>query len=150
MTKLILEECTSSLFRVYPMFRRTVYGAFDSHSVKLTRTQQAILITMMYQQTLSMTELARSINTSNEQATRAVAQLVERGYVKRAQNENNRRVINVSLTEAAEKLIDEVIAIACEQLSARLDGISSAEVKKLTECMGAVGRIMNNDRYFYE
>lgn len=142
MNKSIFKDCSTALFKIYPSFRRSIYGAFDSHSVKMTRTQQTILITMMNFDTLSMSELARSINTSNEQATRAVAQLVERGYIDRVQNENNRRIINISLTEGANKLLDEVIELAAERMSDRLSRISSAEIKRFEESMATVEKII--------
>ena len=55
-----------------------------------------------------MSELARSINTSNEQATRAISQLVDIGFVTRSQNEQNHRIVNIDLTEKAEKYIADV------------------------------------------
>lgn len=142
MNKSIFKDCSTALFKIYPSFRRSIYEAFDSHSVKITRTQQTILITMMNFDILSMSELARSINTSNEQATRAVAQLVERGYINRVQNENNRRIINISLTENAKRLLDEVIELAAERMSDKLAHISSADIRKLEESMAAIEKII--------
>lgn len=70
-------DFTASLISVYPIFRAAIFKAFDSHAKKLTRTQQIILLTMLKKETFSMSGLARSISTSNEQATRAITQLVE-------------------------------------------------------------------------
>lgn len=143
MNKSIFKDCSTSLFKIYPSFRRSIYWAFDSHSVKMTRTQQTILITMMNFDTLSMSELARSINTSNEQATRAVAQLVERGYINRVQNEKNRRIVNISLTESARELLNELIDLAAGRMSDKLAHTSTAEIRKLEESMSAVDKIIN-------
>lgn len=94
-------DFTASLISVYPIFRAAIFKAFDSHAKKLTRTQQIILLTMLKKETFSMSGLARSISTSNEQATRAITQLVESGMVLREKNKINRRVINISLTDEA-------------------------------------------------
>lgn len=90
------------------MLRRAIFEAFDKQDTKLTRTQQIILVTMAGSDSLSMSELARSINTSNEQATRAISQLVDIGFVTRSQNEQNHRIVNIDLTEKAEKYIADV------------------------------------------
>ena len=100
-------DFTASLISVYPIFRAAIFKAFDSHAKKLTRTQQIILLTMLKKETFSMSGLARSISTSNEQATRAITQLVESGMVLREKNKINRRVINISLTDEARAFLDK-------------------------------------------
>ncbi|MBP3272548.1 MAG: MarR family transcriptional regulator [Ruminococcus sp.] len=101
-------QTTTALFKVFPLLRRAIFEAFDKQDTKLTRTQQIILVTMAGSDSLSMSELARSINTSNEQATRAISQLVDIGFVTRSQNEQNHRIVNIDLTEKAEKYIADV------------------------------------------
>lgn len=101
-------QTTTALFKVFPLLRRAIFEAFDKQNTKLTRTQQIILVTMAGSDSLSMSELARSINTSNEQATRAISQLVDIGFVTRSQNEQNHRIVNIDLTEKAEKYIADV------------------------------------------
>lgn len=81
-------DFTASLISVYPIFRAAIFKAFDSHAKKLTRTQQIILLTMLKKETFSMSGLARSISTSNEQATRAITQLVESGMVLREKKQD--------------------------------------------------------------
>lgn len=103
-------DFTASLISVYPIFRAAIFKAFDSHAKKLTRTQQIILLTMLKKETFSMSGLARSISTSNEQATRAITQLVESGMVLREKNKINRRVINISLTDEARAYLDDIMA----------------------------------------
>lgn len=142
MNRTVFKDCSTALFKTYPVFRQAVYEAFDRHSTRITRTQQTILITMMNSGILSMSELARNISTSNEQATRAVSQLVERGFISRVQNENNRRVINISLTESARAFLDEVIQLAADQLSAKLAAYSSADVKKISDSLVTIAKIL--------
>jgi DNA-binding MarR family transcriptional regulator len=144
MSKQLLKECSTSIFEIYPIFRQTVYESFDKHSTKITRTQQAIVITMASAGTLSMSELARSIDTSNEQATRAVAQLVEKDFIVRSQNPQNRRVINISLTETAKNYLTEVYDEAAQLLCDKLSGISTANAKKLLDSLNTVSKLLNS------
>lgn len=117
------------LFAIYPVLRRAVYEAFDKQDSKITRTQQIILVTMSDGATLSMSELARKIDTSNEQATRAVTQLVSLGYIERFQNEQNHRIVNIRLTDSANELLASINADALKSLADEFgeDAFASAE-----------------------
>lgn len=100
------KKCTDAVYDLYPLCRKLMSKAFDALDPPLTRTQQIILLSLSVKDNLSMSQLAESINTSNEQATRAVTQLVNLGFVNRAQNKNNRRVVNITLTEQARAYIE--------------------------------------------
>lgn len=123
---------SDALFTLFPVMRRVIFEAFDRHNIKITRTQQIILITMYSSGTLSMSELARRITTSNEQATRAVTQLVAIDFIDRSQNEHNHRIVNVKLTDKAMAYIGEIGEIA-EQILVECLGKESA--RKLSSGM---------------
>ena len=93
------KESIDAMFELYPRGRKLIYKAFDKLEDDLTRTQQIILLALAVKDNLSMSQLAGKICTSNEQATRAVTQLVDKGLVNRMQNKTNRRVVNISLTQ---------------------------------------------------
>ena len=109
--------CSETLL-LFPALRRLVYDAFDVSNMHFTRTQQMILSVMSNGETFSMTELAKLIDTSNEQATRAVSQLVKRGLIVRAQNEVNHRVVNIRLTDEAKEVTGQIIETIEKRLSA--------------------------------
>ncbi|MBR6102422.1 MAG: MarR family transcriptional regulator [Ruminococcus sp.] len=99
------KKTIDAVFELYPRSRKHIYESFDRLEDDLTRTQQMILLALSVQDDLSMSQLADRICTSNEQATRAVSQLVIKGYVNRAKNKQNRRVVNISLTDKARDYI---------------------------------------------
>lgn len=130
------KKCTDAMYDLYPRCRKLMYRAFDDLDPELTRTQQIILLSLSVKDNLSMSQLADSINTSNEQATRAVTQLVNMGFVNRTQNKSNRRVVNITLTDkarayiesskkhmlvitedAAESITDEQLKLICDALA---------------------------------
>lgn len=123
-------DAQACLFTIYPVLRRAMYEAFDKQTTKVTRTQQIILITMSDMATLSMSELARKIDTSNEQATRAVTQLVNLGYIDRFQNEQNHRIVNIRLTEKAMQLLNIINSTAEEILADRYGQNGYSDIKK--------------------
>ena len=70
----VRRECIMSMYEIYPLSRKLVFDTFDKKKYDITRTQQIIMLSLCIEGTLTMSQLASKINTSNEQATRAVAQ----------------------------------------------------------------------------
>lgn len=141
----LLFDSTSAIFKLYSSLRRIVYLAFDRQEIKITRTQQIILVTLYNHGSLSMSGLARSVRTSNEQATRAIAQLVKMGFVERVQNEVNRRIINIYLTPAAESYIKQVFDSAAEILKETDAGKTSKSFKEIKELSNKLNNIVDAD-----
>lgn len=145
MSKQISNDYSALLFKIYPVLRHTMYKAFDMQPQKITRTQQIILVTLSDMDTLSMTKLARSINTSNEQATRAVSQLVQMGFVKREQNEVNRRVINISLTELSREYLKNVMTSAAEIISQQNYEFTDEELETICKAVDLTARLVGEN-----
>lgn len=113
-----------------------VHESFDCQEVRLTRTQQIILLTLANADVLSMSMLAKRINTSNEQATRAVSQLIEMGFMERFQNETNHRIVNIKLTSKGKDYLDNVIKCTAERFGRVNVDRQSAEVTRFAENLG--------------
>ncbi|MGN0634371.1 MAG: MarR family winged helix-turn-helix transcriptional regulator [Oscillospiraceae bacterium] len=146
MSKQIFNDYSALLFKFYPVLRQTMYKAFDMQPQKITRTQQIILVTLSDMGMSSMTKLARSINTSNEQATRAVSQLVQMGFVKREQNEVNRRVINISLTELSNEYLKNVMDSAADIMSQHYNDFTNEELETLRKAVDLTARLVGENK----
>lgn len=123
------EQCIAAIYDMYPLCRKFIFDTFDTKKHNLTSTQRMVLLSLSRNGILSMTQLAKKINTSNEQATRAVARLVERGLVQRNQNTENRRVVNINLTDNARELIESLYAEIHEELADKFKNVSNEEVE---------------------
>lgn len=121
MNEKVRKDCVSAMFELYPRLRKMMYETFDKLDDDLTRTQQIILLALSIRDNLSMSQLASKICTSNEQATRAVTQLVDKGLVNRTQNKTNRRVVNITLTQKARDHVEAA------QKAAITDGLSGTK-----------------------
>ena len=71
-----------------------------------------------------MSELAAYIVSSKEQTTRAVAPLVQEGYLERTHDESNRKLVLVRLTDSGRRIMEhkqqelrEILTAKTEQLS---------------------------------
>ncbi len=124
------------------MYRRTICGLFDKNEFKFTKTQQLILMVLWLRKTLSLTELSEQICTSNEQATRAVGQLVKGGFVNRVKNKTNRRSIEISLTDSAVEMIKATQATAAKRIPEKFESLNEQDAKMLVECLDKIGKIL--------
>ena len=141
----VRRECIMSMYEIYPLSRKLVFDTFDKKKYDITRTQQIIMLSLCIEGTLTMSQLASKINTSNEQATRAVAQLVDKGFVIRMQNPDNRRVINIRLTDEAmrfmEKMKNEAIRFCRNSVKARSPKASTTLLRSAAWLTGHAGRV---------
>lgn len=133
-------ECINMLYEMYPLSRKLVFDTFNLKNSILTRTQQIILLALSLNKTLTMSQLAEKINTSNEQATRAAAQLVEMDFVERKQDTKNRRIINISLTEKAMNFLQNTKNNIMDELLKKFERISDDEMLSFRQ---AVSQIIN-------
>lgn len=135
-------QCILLMYEIYPLSRKLVFDTFDKKKYDVTRTQQIIMLSLSVSGTLTMSQLASKINTSNEQATRAVAQLVDKGFIVRMQNPNNRRVINIKLTDKATAFLKKMKTEMLDDLLSKFSDISEEEMNKLNESLAEVSKIL--------
>ena len=127
----VRRECIMSMYEIYPLSRKLVFDTFDKKKYDITRTQQIIMLSLCIEGTLTMSQLASKINTSNEQATRAVAQLVDKGFVIRMQNPDNRRVINIRLTDEAMRFMEKMKNEILDDILGKFSSVSDSDMKKM-------------------
>ena len=102
-----------------------------------------ILLALTAEDNLSMSQLADRICTSNEQATRAVAKLVDRDYLVRKQNTLNRRVVNITLTDKARAYVEESKQRVLDATVGRANGLSDEDMSRIHESINTVLGILN-------
>lgn len=124
-------ECIDLMYELYPLVRKIVLDTFNKKESILTRTQQIILLALALNGSLSMSKLAKKINISNEQATRAVAQLVSMNFVSRCQDPYNRRVIHISLTDKAIEFMEAQKDRIKNELLQKFELVSDEDIKDL-------------------
>ena len=134
----VRRECIMSMYEIYPLSRKLVFDTFDKKKYDITRTQQIIMLSLCIEGTLTMSQLASKINTSNEQATRAVAQLVDKGFVIRMRNPDNRRVINIRLTDEAMRFMEKIL----DDILGKFSSVSDSDMKKMKDALVFINSIL--------
>lgn len=96
-----------------------------------TLQQWVVLMHVRDKIALSTADLCRELHHDSGAMTRLIDQLEARKLIERRRNAEDRRVIELSLTRAGEKTLDNLIPFACDTLNVALDDFTREEVKTL-------------------
>lgn len=125
-------------------------GAYDNFARRivmdnrgdLTKSQANLMVGLTLFESMTMTQASEHLAVSKEQATRAVAPLVERGLVARKRNPQHRRTVEISLTPEGKRYLDESKARLIEDIKAQLSQLSEEDREMLVKASRTATRIL--------
>ncbi|MCH4184491.1 MAG: MarR family transcriptional regulator [Eggerthellaceae bacterium] len=97
----------------------------------LSKTQILVMMAVNTMGPMSMTQTSERLAVSKEHVTRAVAPLVELGYVEKNRNAENYKVVDISLTDAGKERLAQQQTKTFEALSERLASLNAEETAEL-------------------
>lgn len=118
------------------LLQSLLLGSFDRKNINCTKTQLVIFLALSRYGPLNMSQIAGYIAASNEQATRAVAPLVNAGLAERFNDPENRTRVYVRLTPKGQRCVTERSQDIVEQIDERLNR-SVNEEERLQLCQAA-------------
>jgi DNA-binding MarR family transcriptional regulator len=114
----------------------------------VTSAQGGTLLNLPSETTLSMNELSKSVGVDNSTMTRMINQLVEKGLVFRRQDEKDRRLVCVGLTDAGQKLQGDLSGALAGFYKDSLDEIAEQErqviIQSLEKLNKAIAKGLEN------
>ena len=144
MDKNELREITHQLYIIIPNIRNRVKMPIKvEYDGEFNRNQFYILYTLYKQGTLTMSTLAKYIRVSNQLLTALVNELEERGYVIRTTKPNNRRSIEIDITEKGKIAFLNYRHEILEELSLGLESLSDEDLLKVMEYAHAINEILS-------
>jgi len=124
------------LLQLQALIAKSVMSNYCFKEFGYTKSQLHIFSALLLRGELTMSQVAGFIGSSKEQATRAVAPLVEDGMLERYIAPENRTRIHIRLTEQGKQFITQCRNSFADNLDAALNQAVSAEEK--TELFRAV------------
>jgi DNA-binding MarR family transcriptional regulator len=109
----------------------------------LTKTQTMVLGLLSEEAEFKMSTLASRMAVSREQASRAVAGVVEMGLVERRRSTSDGKVVKVSLTDAGRMFLDRQQRECSKMISSELASLTQAERDELHEVSRAAIRLIS-------
>lgn len=133
-----------SLLRILPMLLKVILSCWDRAKYPYTKSQLILLIALLWKDSVTMKEAASYLSSSKEQATRAVAPLVESDLVERYTDPANRSYVHIRLTETGRALVLEILGNLYDNINELFDqSITYEEKLELRDALKACIRILD-------
>jgi len=138
-----------SVFRLINRVKNEALSALDQalaadpevSALEVTAAQYVIIAQLAEREANSSAQLCKSFSYDAGAMTRMVDRLEAKGLVERRRCPDDRRLINLELTEAGKALFPKMKAISATVQNRFLRGFTKVEVRQLEEFLG---RILQN------
>ena len=90
----------------------------------------------------SMSELATAKNISRPAISQAVDVLVKKGLLTRVQNVQDRRYVELALTEAGNNLLETLFKETRKWMKTRMSDLSAEELETIAKAMGVMKKML--------
>lgn len=107
----------------------------------ITHTQASCLMMLSTGSARTVTDLGRGLNTDAGSITRLLSRLEKRGLIVRTRRDDDRRVVDLSLTAEGEAIVAKLPAVFCNVMRRHFVGFSQAEIDVLR---GMLHRVIDN------
>lgn len=104
-------------------------------SFGLNLNEFAVLEILYHKGKRTTQQIKEGILIANSSTTYIVDKLCDKGLVKREFAPEDRRVINVEITESGRKLMDELFPTHAEQLTANFDKLSKYDITEIRQLL---------------
>lgn len=126
------------LFRAANSLRNVLSRFWDDHD--LTESQFATLEALYHLGPLNHKQIAEKMLTREANITHVVDNLERDGLVERERSEEDRRVVEVHLTEEGRDLIGSVFPKFVDHLTETVEGFDGEKQQRLADLAGEFGR----------
>lgn len=110
-------------------------------SFGLNLNEFAVLEILYHKGKRTTQQIKEGILIANSSTTYIVDKLCDKGLVKREFAPEDRRVINVEITESGRKLMDELFPTHAEQLTANFDKLSEYDITEIRQLLKKINGI---------
>ncbi len=101
-------EVLKRLIELNSKIRRVVFSPHVTSKYSIGTRQMQTLFNLIDEDPMTMSAAAAMIKVSNQQMTKIVNTLVEKGFIKRLYDPKNRRIVLIQITSAGKKNINQL------------------------------------------
>lgn len=140
LTRLDLET-TARLRAVIGRLSRRLRPTPAALAAGLTPTRTSVLLSVVREGRIGLSDLAASEAVNPTQLSRAIAQLVDDGLVERSADQGDRRAAWVKPTAAGKRLAERIRRERTDALNAALEGLSETERERILSALDALEQL---------
>lgn len=112
-------------------------------NLDMTHAQASCLMMLAQGEANTVTDLARNLNTDAGSVTRLLSRMEKRGLIARTRRDDDRRVVDLSITPAGNALVEKLPVAFCNVMRRHFEGFNHDEIEVLR---GMLLRIIANNR----
>jgi DNA-binding MarR family transcriptional regulator len=140
LTKLDLETA-ARLRAVIGRLSRLLRPTPTAREAALTPTRSSVLLTVVREGRVGLSDLAAAESINPTQLSRAVAQLMEAGLVERSADQGDRRAAWVKPTQAGKRLAERIRRERTDALNVALEHLEPAERERIIAALGSLEQL---------
>lgn len=125
MNKLKVDQIAENIISVYPLLYKTISRPIKHQSI--TPGGMFVLGTLKRNGVQSMSDIGKCLAMPKPHVTVIVDKLIEEGYVERQNDPNDRRIVNISMTEKGFEVFQEIKTILAENMKIKLLKLTEEE-----------------------
>jgi len=143
----ILERVTEDLLSILPVIFRIVRNRFIRTvlidiGADITPHHFEIIHLLMEEGTMHVAEIGQRLEIARAQMTQLIEKLVDLGIVERQSDTNDRRIINISLTQQGILLLEEHKHTVEEAIRETMSSLSDDELEELSDSLRKLWSIL--------
>jgi DNA-binding MarR family transcriptional regulator len=127
-----INAIADSVFQTVPVMYRWILRP-DATGLSPYTPKMSVLVAVKKNGPISMSAIAQQLSYSKQNLTKIVEQLVQEGFVERVTGQNDRRVLNISMTDKGLEFMAHRRAIFKNRLAEELSHLGHEELDYLFE-----------------
>ena len=139
-------DTTGRLRAVIGRLSRRLRPTPTARAAGLTPTRTSVLLTVMREGPIRVSDLAQAEGINPTQLSRAIAHLVDAGLVERAADEGDRRAAWLKPTAAGRKLTERIRRERTDALNVALEGLAPDERERIVTALSALEHLADHLR----
>ena len=143
MTKLKVEIIADNLMAIHPLLYKSISKPLRSKT-SITPGGMFVMDSLKRRGTLSMSDIGKCLSMPKPHITVIVDKLIDEGYVVRHNNSNDRRIINISLTDKGLIDFEDIRQALSETLKSKLVLLNDQELEQLVEASQKMKEILTS------
>ncbi len=133
------KELEYSFLPAYTLVHSILYSDYGRKNARYTKTQLAVLAALFWQNETCMSQIAELVSAPRPQMTRAVVPLVNDGLVERFEDNSNRKLVHIRLTDRGR---DYLMAYLRDRFVILREKLSDEDAERLTQAAKTIVEIL--------
>lgn len=141
MTTLKIDLIADNLISIHPLLYKSIYRPMK-HQSSITPGGMYVLGSLKRNGTQSMSDIGKCLSVPKPHVTVIVDKLIEDGLVERQSDPNDRRIVNILLTEKGIEVFENIKQEISENLKIKLSKLDEDEQEILADASRKVREIL--------